>query len=264
MQQEGRKHALCSCLDGCYNIWHAGCAGCLILTNSREDPYTRVLAPQYKVQHRARKRPLCSCLDGCHNLWHAGCLILTVAREDPYTRFWHHRTKCNKEVGSIPCAAAWMAATTSGMLAVLSSQLREKTLTLLSDSRWIWARVPSYLYSARKGAPLSCLMASGMPSLIFANMGFNGTPAVSQSCPASASQTNGLAGNRGCTQEHCADLMGRLQTCDVSYKQSSEAAVCTVKCRGCQKLMHMNSTSKLPVRAHTHTEMNANAMHEIA
>ncbi len=112
-------------------------------------------------------------------------------RAHPCSCFWHHSTKCDKELGSIPSAAAWMAATTSGMLAVLSSQLREKTLTLLSDSRWIWARVPSYLYSARKGAPLSCLMASGMPSLIFANMGFNGTPAVSQSVLPSLSLTNG-------------------------------------------------------------------------
>jgi len=143
---------------------------------------------------------------------HSPCLLCNSC-----TSFWHHSTKCSTGLGSIPCAAAWMAATTSGMLAVLSSQLREKTLTLLSDSRWIWARVPSYLYSARNGAPLSCLMASGMPSLIFANMGFNGTPAVSQACPASAlSQVDRLSGNRGCTQEHCADLMGHLQTCVAS------------------------------------------------
>ena len=78
-------------------------------------------------------------------------------------------------------AAACMAATTSCMLAVLSSQLREKILTELSGSRWIWALVPSYLYSARKGAPFSCLMASGTPSLILASMGFRGTPAGTDS-----------------------------------------------------------------------------------
>ena len=76
----------------------------------------------------------------------------------------------------IPFAAACMAATTSGMLTVLSSQLRENTLTLVSGSRCICALVPSYLYSARKGSPFNCLMASGIPSLIFASIGFKGTP----------------------------------------------------------------------------------------
>ncbi|KAA6428621.1 MAG: hypothetical protein FRX49_01496 [Trebouxia sp. A1-2] len=101
-----------------------------------------------------------------------------------------------------------MAATTSGMLAVLSSQLREKTLTLLSDNRWIWARVPSYLYSARKGAPLSCLMASGMPSLIFANIGFNGTPAVGHPQP-QPHKTTGYPGNADCTKEHWGNPRGQ-------------------------------------------------------
>ena len=51
-------------------------------------------------------------------------------------------------------------------------------LTEPSGSRWICARCPSYLYSARKVAPLSfsCASASGMPSQILASIGFNGTP----------------------------------------------------------------------------------------
>ena len=65
-------------------------------------------------------------------------------------------------------------------------------------------------------------MASGMPSLIFANMGFNGTPAVSQSSPASVSQMDGLSGNTGCTQEHYAGLMGHLQTCVASPNRAMQ------------------------------------------
>ena len=51
-------------------------------------------------------------------------------------------------------------------------------LTEPSGSRWSCARCPSYLYSARKVAPLSfsCASASGMPSQILASIGFSGTP----------------------------------------------------------------------------------------
>mmetsp|Transcript_19730 Transcript_19730/g.46747 ORF Transcript_19730/g.46747 Transcript_19730/m.46747 type:complete len:269 (-) Transcript_19730:348-1154(-) len=113
-------------------------------------------------------------------------------------------------------------ATMSGYLLVVSSELREKTLTVPSSSMWICVRSPSYLNSHVKRPACPMRSSTSLSPLVgLASMGLTGIPALSLACSCRlarpCSRRAGTMRSRlGSSQKACFTVASAAASCSCS------------------------------------------------
>mmetsp|Transcript_37736 Transcript_37736/g.95842 ORF Transcript_37736/g.95842 Transcript_37736/m.95842 type:complete len:274 (-) Transcript_37736:184-1005(-) len=113
-------------------------------------------------------------------------------------------------------------ATMSGYLLVVSSELREKILTVPSSSMWICVRSPSYLNSHVKRPAWPMRSSTSLSPLVgFASIGLTGMPALSLACScrraSPCSRSAGTMRSRlGSSQKACFTVASAAARCSCS------------------------------------------------